>query len=411
MKRDYFKTVIDNLSGVVNEARLSMSTLGWGAPNEQTVPGGVIAFKPGNLIDGYGNVPDLKFLNEMQWRIDYMLSKDVRPQLTLLWGGLQELFTDHHKIQDRPLKRYLKAVCERLVDHPGVNIELVNEIGHGGHLWFLGDEGQREFVDKYGGYVKDLCPDHLLTNSDGHGPEGTEERWFFDAKPIDYWNVHFPRDNTSVEDIPRWVRGPWHLNEAVREFAKVHPGKGYGRNDEPIFLQTREDHVEWPYLGSTRNWKLYGTMLWVCTAAGVGVTIHNQSGFFLGYKLTRPRDPNFVLTEPIYDVARFWQAQMKDFPIKGHTSHNASWPQSPVSEYSGSFKVFSLVGGQKRSIILVVLNPRGTVTLQLDHDYLYRIYEIDGNLVTSGSQSSGLHRMVLPPMKYKRCAIVRLDKV
>jgi len=58
-----------------------------------------------------------------------------------------------------------------------------------------------------------------------------------------------------------------------------------------------------------------------------------------------------------------------------------------------------------------VLNPRGTVTLQLDHDYLYRIYEIDGNLVTSGSQHSGSHRMVLPPMKYKRCAIVRLDKV
>ncbi len=151
-------------------------------------------------------------------------------------------------------------------------------------------------------------------------------------------------------------------------------------------------------------------MIFVSLAAGVPTTIHNQGGFFLGYSKTKDPDPTFPNTEPIYKVAKFYQEILNGFPIKGIAPKNAGWSGSPVRKYDHSFKAFSLVGGQKRrAIIIVVLEPKGTLTLDLDGPYSYTVYEITGEIKERGALG-GKGTLLLPSMNYKKCAIIRLDR-
>jgi hypothetical protein len=403
--RDRFQTVVDELaSAQIRECRLSMSTFTWG--NEQGVPE-VIPFKPGSVHDGFSNEVSEAFLNEMEWRLDHAVSRGVRPQLTLLWGGFQPLFVQNRSVRENALGKYLRAVCERLRSHPAVTIEIMNEIDHGHHLGFLTLEGRKEFLKKWVSACKEILPDALFSVSDGgHAPRGGGEGDayfdYHDVPEIDYWNVHFPRDEVAVEGIPRWCRGIWHLNGEWHFFQSGHGGRGgYGRNDENMFLQTEEDHREWPYRNSTRDWRMYGLHIFVAATAKAATTIHNQSGFFC-----RPG----VGSEPVMKVARCYAAVMKDFSLEGSSSLNASWRDSPVESFDGPFKAFTLVGGpDRRDILVTVLNPReGTLTLDLKREYEARVYEITGEERKRERLPAGKTTFRLPPTEWPHGCIVRL---
>jgi hypothetical protein len=422
MSRLYYQTVIDNLAGKVNEARFNMSTLGWDdeGPDTQIAPA-VVPFKmDGGFPNywGYSNKVDPKFLDEMEVRLDYAVSRGVRPQLTLLWGGSQKMFVKSKNppaYHEEALRDFLRATCERLKDHPAVTLELYNEINHGDHLNFAGRKGRQDFVDEWGRFIKQILPDHLLSvsgeNVDADGKEGGHFFAYNDQTVLDFWNTHFDRSQRPTsEGFPPWVRSAWHLNELYVPFRQKNPGQGYGRNDEPIFLQTREQHQDWPYGGATIDLRLYGTMLFVCLSAGVPPTIHNQSGFLCGYSTKNPPDPNFPNKDPIYKVAKFYQEILTDFPIKGIAPKNAGWTGSPVRKYDQSFKAFSLVGGNnRRAIIIVVLEPKGSLMLDLDGPYTFAVHEITGDVREIGTLE-GNGRLLLPTMNYKKCAIIRLDR-
>ena len=403
--RDRFQTVVDELaSAQIRECRLSMSTFTWG--NEQGVPE-VIPFKPGSVHDGFSNEVSEAFLDEMEWRLDYAVSRGVRPQLTLLWGGFQPLFVQNRSLRENALGKYLRAVCERLRNHPAVTIEIMNEIDHGHHLGFLALEGRKEFLKKWVSVCKETLPDALFSVSDGgHAPRGGGEGDayfdYHDVPQIDYWNVHFPRDEVAVEGIPRWCRGIWHLNGEWHFFRSGHGARGgYGRNDENMFLQTEEDHREWPYRNSTRDWRMYGLHIFVAATAKAATTIHNQSGFFC-----RPG----VGSEPVMKVARCYAAVMKDFSLEALSSLNSGWRDSPVESFDGPFKAFALTGGpDRRDILVTVLNPReGTLTLDLKREYEARVYEITGEERKRERLPAGKTALRLPPTEWPHGCIVRL---
>jgi len=403
--RARFQTVIDELSAAqIRECRLSMSTFTWG--NEQGVPE-VVPFEPGSVHDGFSNEVSVPFLDEMEWRLDHAVSKGVRPQLTLLWGGFQPMFVENRRLRENALGKYLRAVCERLRNHPAVTVELMNEIDHGHHLGFLTLDERKEFLKTWVSVCKEILPSALFSVSDGgHAPRGGGEGEpyfdYHDVAEIDYWNVHFPRDEVAVEGIPRWCRGIWHLNGESHFFQSGHRGRGgYGRNDENMFLQTEEDRREWPYRNSTRDWRMYGLHIFVAAAAKAATTIHNQSGFFC-----RPG----VGSEPVMKVARCYAAVMKDFSLEGLASLNASWRDSPIESFDGPFKAFALTGGaDRRDILVTVLNPReGTLTLDLKRDYDARVYEITGEERKRERLPAGKTVLRLPETDWPHGCVVRL---
>lgn len=428
MPREQYSQVIDNFAGIIDEARFNMSTLGWGdeGPETQTAPP-VIPFLKGSDPGfwGYSRRINPAFLDEMEWRLDYAVNRGVRPQLTVFWGGFQEMFiksvnepANNHNVEfhEEAMEDYLGAICERLEDHPAVNVELFNEINHGAHLWMLGRKGRREFIKKWGRFIKDRLPDHLLTvsgeNVDNDGKEGGYHFAYHDITELDYWNVHFDRSKKpAVEGFEPWVRSVWHLNEEAHRFRAQNPGQGYGRNDEPMFLQTQKQHQEWPYRWSTLDWKMYGVSIFVAFCAGVATTIHNQGGFFHGYRKKKKPDPDFPLTEPIYGVARFYQKILDGFNLAGCTPYNSGWNDSPVRDMGNSFKAFSLVGKDKESILITVLNPSGQLKLDLDSAYTAVVYEITGEEVYRDQLPAGPSSMPLPRMpKFENCAVIRLDR-
>lgn len=406
--RERFQTVVDELSSAsVRECRLSMSTFTWG--NEQGVPE-VNPFKPGSVHEGFSNEVSQEFLNEMDARLDYAVSRGVRPQLTLLWGGFQPMFVENRglkRLRENALGKYLRAVCERLRNHPAVTVEIMNEIDHGHHLGFLTRDERKEFLKEWISFCKEIVRDTLFAVSDGgHPPRGGSEGDpyfdYHDVAELDYWNVHFPRDEVAVEGIPRWCRGIWHLNGEWHFFQSGHGGRGgYGRNDENMFLQTEEDRRLWPYRNATLDWRMYGLHLYVAAMAKAASTIHNQSGFFC-----RPG----VGSEPIMKVARAYAAVMKDFSLDGLSSFNASWRDSPVEAFDGPFKAFALAGGpDRRDILITVLNPReGTLTLDLKRDYEARVYEVTGEERKHERLPAGKTPLKLPAMDWPHGAVVRL---
>lgn len=421
MPRDHYSKVIDNLSGVVNEARFNMSTLGWGdgGPETQTAPA-VISFKKGGAPDywGYSREISPAFLDEMEWRLAYAVSRGVRPQLTIFWGAFQDMFLKSHSNTDvvfneNAIRNYLTALCNRLKDHPAVNLELMNEINHGSHLHAIGRKGRREFIVKWGDYIKRILPDHLLTvsgeNIDKNGREGGYHFAYHNVSSLDYWSVHFDRSKRpAVEGFPPWCRSTWHLNEEPHSFRSTHAGKGYGRNDEPIFLQTKKQHQGWPYGGSTLDWQMYGVSIFETLCAGVATTIHNQSGFFLGYHKKKDPNPDFPLSEPIYDVARFYQRIMKDFPVGGAVPFNSGWTGSPVRDTQGCFKAFSLAGGKKRDqIIITVLGPENaSLTLELlAKSYNITAYEITGEKISETTIGPGTSKYKVPNPGWMACVL------
>lgn len=465
MPREHYAAVIDNLAGVVNEARFNMSTLGWGSegPETQTAPP-VVSFKKGGDPGywGYSRRIDPAFLDEMEWRLDHAVSRGVRPQLTLFWGAFQEMFIKREAgpdttFHDDAMRDYLGAICDRLKDHPAINLELFNEISHGSHLHMLGRKGRKEFVKRWGGWIKQRLPDHLLSlsgeniNKQGQMDDGYNFG-YHDVRELDYWNVHFDRSKTpEVEGFAPWVRGTWHLNELAHEFRSHHPGGGYGRNDEPIFLQTKKQNREWPYRWSTLDWRMYGASMFIALCAGVATTIHNQGGFFLGYRKRRPSarmllaasgpryssmrewewfnsfyssmesrmfegsrmepDPAFPTTEPLYKVARFYQSVMRDFPVAGAVPANSSWSGSPVATHPGTFKAFSLAGGKDREQILItVLGPvGGRLGLELgDRTYRLTAHEITGEQVHEADVGPRAHTYTLPRTEWEHCCILHL---
>ncbi len=408
ISRDRFQTVIDELaSAQIRQCRLNMSTFTW--DNDAGVPE-VIPFTSGNLYNGFSNEVSEAFLDEMEWRLDHAVSKGVRPQLTLLWGGFQPMFVENKglkRLRENALGKYLRAVCERLRNHPAVTVELMNEIDHGHHLGFLTLDERKEFLKKWVSECKEIIPDALFSVSDGgHAPRGGGESDsyfdYHDVKEIDYWNVHFPRDEVLSEGIPRWCRGIWHLNGEWHQFQAKHGGRGgYGRNDENMFLQTEADRLEWPYRNSTRDWRMYGLHIFVAATAKAATTIHNQSGFFC-----RPG----LGSEPIMSVARSYATVMKDFSYESLASFNSTWNDSPIEAFDGPFKAFALTGGpNRRDMLLTVLNPReGTLTLDLGRKYEARVYEITGEERKHERLPAGRTVFRLPPTEWPHGCVVRL---
>ncbi len=208
----------------------------------------------------------------------------------------------------------------------------------------------------------------------------------------------------SVEGIPRWCRGSWHLYQDRDAARSAHPGKGgYGRSDENIFLTTDAEFERWNYRGSTRDWRLYGTMLWVTTIAGVGVTLHTHKGFFCEPGLTR--DPIFGVVKALRDVA-------KDFPWHGASSFNASWTGSPVKAFDGPFKVFSLASGDRKDVLVTALSPKeGTITFDLPSRFSVAVHEMTGELRLQGEVGPDQSTLRLPAAINPTALVLRLTAV
>lgn len=443
--RDRFKATIDGLAGKVQEARLSMSTYTWGNPVGEPE---VIPFKAGNHHNGYDNVVSQTFLDEMEVRLDYMVSKGVRPQLTLFWGGFQDMFVKNKgtkELHENAIRAFERAVMERGKNHPAVKYEWMNEMDHGHHLGFYGYSRRVECLRRHVPICKEVHPDALFGNSDGgHAPrewlndhkaayvreDGTlvnsknepyldsngnplkaqhnKDQSYYDYRDVqelDMWHVHFPRDRVDVERIPRWCRGLWHLNgESFIFRAAGHSGKGFGQNDENIFLQTEAEYNEYPYNNSTRDWRMVGLSAYVALAAKSATTFHTHAGMFC-----RPE----AGTQPIIDrVATAYQQRLTTFPLGGMASHNTGWQGAPVASYTGPFKAFCLSSGDdRREIIVTVLNPRqGELVFNLGHRaYVVKAYEITGEALATQEIGPGDGiRYRLPRVEYEHGCIVHL---
>ena len=407
--RARFTATIDGLKGKVQEARLSMSTYGWG--NDAGEP------EVDPFLEGTNKINPV-FLDEMEWRIDYMTNAGIRPQVTLFWGGFKEKFvrsTVNKLLKDRAIEDFERAAMRRLRDHPACTVEWMNEIDHGHHMAFMGHAGRVEVLRRHIPFCKEEHPDALIGVSDGgHQPvdedgnlvngEGGTYFAYHSIPELDFWNVHFPRDKVEVERIPRWCRGLWHLSGEFFEFRQEHPGKGYGRNDENIFLQTPEQHQQWPYNNSTRDWRMYLLQMYVALTAKAPTTIHSMAGFFCWPEAG---------TEPVVDIgARAFTKLLEGVPLNNLESYNSEWTGSPVRGYAGPFKAFSLVSGDDRaSIIITVLNPReGTLTLDLrDKRYTLEAFEITGERIEEASIGPGERvTYTLPPTNWEHGCILKL---
>ena len=132
-----------------------------------------------------------------------------------------------------------------------------------------------------------------------------------------------------------------------------------------------------------------------------------------GYRKNKDPDPGFALTEPIYDVARFYQRIIKEFPVGGAVPFNSGWTGSPVREMHDCFKAFTLAGGQKRKQILVtVLDPKGaSLTFDLQKAYALTAHEITGEQLTQTVVGPGTLRYYMPKPHWEKACVLLLKAV
>lgn len=422
--REEYVSVLDELKlAGIRQVRLAGSTFTWDNPVGRE---NVIPFRPGTTyvhkegVDknkGVDPAADPAHLAELSWRLEMLVERGMRAQYTIFWGGMQPLFTTGPNgkpghppgeggrdiIWER-VQTYLEDIARFFAKHPEHTLEIINECDHGHHLGKIGQSGRNEFLRRCANIIRLYHPQAVITASDGgRTPEFEGDPYFRynDVKELDYWNVHYPRDEVSVEGIPRWCRGSWHLYQDRDPFRKAHGGRGgYGRSDENIFLTTQAEFEKWGYRGGTRDWQMYGTMLWVTTMAGAGLTLHTFKGFFCEPGLTN---------DDIFRVVRGWNTITEDFDWHTAQSFNAGWVKSPVKGYDGAFKAFSLVSGGGKSILVTVLNPKpGVLYFNLDRERVATVYEIDGEPRGQWTIGPGAE-LWLPEPKYQHALIVRLD--
>ncbi len=420
--RERYAQVIDELSGTIEMVRFAGSTMTWDNPLGMR---NVVPFKAGSYfrpIDTHRDggpvdpMPDKRHFDELEWRLEYAESKGIRVQYTILWGGFQDMFRSGSDVRKTTLRKYIKAVAERLVDHPAHTIELINEADHGHHMGFL-REKRSAMIQEMSNWVRDKHPNAVICVSDGghpalneDGEPATEEdkvREFFSyhgVKGLDYWNVHFPRDLIGMRGIPRWARGVYHLHDEHGYFAKKHKGLGYGRNDENMFLQTAADRVDWPYRGSTLDWRMYVLMVWSSTMAGAGTTIHNQKGFFC---------QRGIGSDPVIESMKARKKIIEGFRFKDAKTVNATWANSPVKDFRGGvYKAYSLKNHDGSDVMTLVLCPsKGVLTIQVTQRMDLRMYDpISGNEVERRKLMPGRQDVQLPAAPYDKALVLRYRK-
>jgi hypothetical protein len=348
-------------------------------------------------------------------------------QYTVFWGGMQPLFTldangkqqppghGGHKVIWERVEEYCEYIGRFFKDHPVHTIEVINEADHFHHLAKLGCPGRKEFFRRCALSIRKHHPSAVITASDGGhppqlecnrrkpAPEGSPYFDYHDVDELDYWNVHFPRETIAVQGIPRWCRGSWHLYQDRQPFRETHPGKGYGRSDENIFLTTDEEFRKWGYRGSTQDWRMYALSMWCTAMAGAGFTVHNFKGFFV---------KDGVADDPIFRLGvRAFRDITDGFVWQGSTPYNTGWTGSPVQDYTASFKAFSIASGQnRRAILTTVLNPSGVVKYQLDGAYMARVFDIEGRTL-GAERLVGRADLRLPVPEWRHGLIVRLDRM
>jgi hypothetical protein len=408
--RDEYVRVVDEVAAAgIELARFSGSTLTWG--NGQGRPE-VIPFLPGRHpyypddpdVGSWTNEPSPAFFDELGWRLDYAARRGIRVQYTILWGAFGPMFANGDRLRETPTRRFVQYAAERLRRHPEHVIEIINEADHGHHMGRFGREGRIAAITQMARWIREVHPSAVLSVSDGGRQPDSDGAPYFDYHDIaelDYWNVHFPRDELLAEGIPRWARGVWHLYGDRDAFAARHPRKGYGRNDENMFLQTEEDHALWPYRSSTRDYRMYATMMWVSTIAGVGFTLHSQKGFFA--------QPGLTL-DPIFGAIAALRRITQGFPFAGARSYNTSWAQSPVRAFDGPFKVFALISSDRRDLLVYVLNPAGSVTLDLEHAGMHgTAYDpLSGRVLREFDPPAGVSTLTLPAPAYEHGMVLRI---
>ncbi len=435
VSRGAFLTVADELADAgVEMARLAQ-TFTWDNPVGKA---NVIPYRQGTHyrhdegVDKGKSVdaaPDEAHFEELGWRLDQLAQRGIRAQYTIFWGGMQPLFTRDaegragrppghggHEVLWSRVEDYLEFISRYFAERPEHVLEICNETDHFHHLAPLGFQGRVQFLNKCGEILRRHHPKVILTASDGGHPpridgkssqpaeEGAPYFDYHSSSELDYWNVHFPRDTVSVEGNPRWCRGSWHLYQDRDASRKSHPGKGgYGRSDENIFLTTDEEFERWNYRGSTRDWSLYGTMVWVATMAGVGVTLHTHKGFFCEPGLTR---------DPIFGVVKAFRDTTRDFPWHGASSFNAGWAGSPVKAFDGPFKVFSLASGDRKEILVTALNPKqGTIQFDLPSRFSVSVREMTGELRLTTELGPDEPELRLPAAIDPNALVLRLTAV
>jgi hypothetical protein len=445
ISRQRFVDTVDGLSGKLQEARLSMSTFTW--DNDQGEPE-VIPFEPGDLHRGYSNKISQEFLYEMDTRLLYMFGKGVRPQVTIFWGGVQPMFRQGDGVKWNAMKDFMRPLMVMGQRHPAIKWEIINEAGHGHHWAYMGRTKRHNLIRDCARFCREVYPGvHLGVSDGGHGPREwlSEKDWvdvveskeygglvlsrkgkvlmdgdrpirpkenttgsYFDyhsIRELSDWKVHYPRDQVLSDGIPRWSRGMWHLSGEAHNFAQKHPDMGYGQNDENIFLQTQEEHNQYPYGGATTDWKMVVSSWYVALCAKSCSTAHTHKGFFC--RAGAGEDPAIKLGGPAYQEA------LKDFEFQGQASLNTGWKDSPIKSFDGPFKAFALVGGaNRRTMIFTVLNPRqGKLRLDLKRVYGVEVREITGEIRKKATVQAGVQDFHLPKMTTEHTAIVRLTAI
>lgn len=410
-----FLAVVKELAAAeVRQVRLAGSTYTWDNPlrKANVIPfaKGKVYVHEGGVDDGVGvdpSVMDAVHKELLGERLGVLTAHGIRAQYTILWGGTRALFTADNgsRVLWERLRGYLQQVAVFFSAFPEHTLEIINEADHGHHLARLGEDGRKAFLSRAAKEIRGMHPRAVITASDGgRQPENEGDPYFayHHVPELDYWNVHFPRDTVLSEGIPRWSRGSWHLYGDRGAFRQAHGKGGYGRSDENIFLQTREEAERWGYRGATLDWRMYGTMLWVTTAAGVGLTLHTHKGFFCEPGLTR---------DDVFQVVAGWNQVLEGFPWQGATSFNTGWNESPVTSYQGPFKAFALVSGENgRDVLVVVLNPaEGRLSLNMDRPREARVYEITGGKPLAVTQlPPGNVLLNLPKTAYEHALVIRL---
>ncbi|MHA2337478.1 MAG: DUF4214 domain-containing protein [Candidatus Hodarchaeales archaeon] len=403
-RTDYLSVINELATHRIRQVRFAGSTFTWDNPLKKA---NVIPFKSGNTYihdegldkgKGVDPIPDQKHFEELSWRLNELANKGIRAQYTVFWGGMKPLFTnDGRSIKWKRVETYLGYVARFFANRRAHTIEVINEADHGHHLARLGQDGRVEFLKRCCQIIRKYYPSAVITASDGGRQPTNEGAPYFayhEVQGLDYWNVHFPRDQIQVEGIPRWCRGSWHLYGDRYAFRKGHKKGGYGRSDENIFLRTEDEAKKWGYRGATLDWRMYGTMLWVTTMAGCGLTLHTHKGFFCEKNVT---------TDSIFQIVRGWNHITDGFSWHGASSFNTGWAHSPIKEYRGCFKAFILKG--HNSILVTVLNPNQGI-LYFDKGYAGTVYEIDGDLIGSFSKTEELS---LPASKYPHALVIRME--
>lgn len=409
-----FSEVVSELAAArIRQVRLAGSTFTWdNAPKKANVipfrrGSAYVHREKGSVDEGVGVDPvvDPAHLSKLSKRLRLLTSRGIRAQYTIFWGGMQPLFTRQGaEVLWGRTGPYLLDIARFFREHPEHTIEIINEADHGHHLARLGQDGRAAFLDEAARIVRSQHPKAVITASDGGrqpAEEGDPYFAYHAVAGLNYWNVHYPRDPIMSSGIPRWSRGSFHLYGEKGEWMQAHGKGGYGRSDENIFLTTEEEFQTWQYRGSTRDWQMYGTMLWVTTAAGAGLTLHTFKGFFCQPGLT---------TDPIFRVVKAWNEILRDFPFHGASTFNTGWNGSPVKSFDGPFKAFALTSGENgRDVLVVVLNPAGRIVFDMDRPRTGTFYEITGEPRLAVSLKEGETSVALGKPAYEHALVLRLN--